>query len=221
MKRIDRFGIKLLFYFGGLLIMTFGVVLSVKSDLGVTPISSIPYTVTVVSGQDLGFATILFSAVMMLLQLLVLRKKYRPIDLLQLPISVLFGLFLTASGKLLATMPAPESLPARLALMLVSTVVVAIGVFLYVSPGFLPLPPEGFVLAVARVTGKPFASIKVVFDVTMVAISMVTCLVMVHALGSVGIGTVVAAVLVGNEVKWLTRRFGAHRDRLLGIQRTR
>ena len=46
-----KFGVKLLFYFGGLIIMTLGVVISVKSDLGVTPISSIPYTVTVVSSR--------------------------------------------------------------------------------------------------------------------------------------------------------------------------
>ena len=52
---------RLLLYFGGLLIMTLGVAISVKSDLGVTPISSIPYTMTVVTGMELGLATMLFS----------------------------------------------------------------------------------------------------------------------------------------------------------------
>ena len=55
-------------YFGGLMIMTLGVIISVKSDLGVTPISSIPYTITVVSGLDLGITTMLFSVLMVLLQ---------------------------------------------------------------------------------------------------------------------------------------------------------
>ena len=62
-----KFVIKLLFYFVGLIIMTVGVVISVKSDLGVTPISSIPYTMTVVWGIDLGIATMLFSVLMVLL----------------------------------------------------------------------------------------------------------------------------------------------------------
>ena len=87
-----KFGVKLLFYFGGLIIMTLGVVISVKSDLGVTPISSIPYTVTVVSGMDLGIATMLFSVFMVLLQILILRKRFKPINLLQLPIGILQSL---------------------------------------------------------------------------------------------------------------------------------
>ena len=196
-------------YFGGLMIMTLGVIISVKSDLGVTPISSIPYTITVVSGLDLGITTMLFSVLMVLLQIMVLRKRYELIDLLQLPISLLFGAFMTASGQLMSGIPQPESLPIRLIMMLISTVVVAFGVFLYISPGFVPLSPEGFVIALSKVTKKPFASIKVVYDVSMVLISMVTCLLMVHSLGSVGIGTVVSAVLIGNEVKVFTKIFNS------------
>ena len=63
MKLDKKMALKLLCYFGGLIVMTFGVIISVKSDLGVTPISSIPYTMTVVSGMDLGIATMLFSEV--------------------------------------------------------------------------------------------------------------------------------------------------------------
>ena len=80
-----KFAVKLLFYFGGLIVMTLGVVISVKSDLGVTPISSIPYTMTVVWGMDLGIATMIFSVFMVLLQVLILRRRFKPINLLQLP----------------------------------------------------------------------------------------------------------------------------------------
>lgn len=60
MKTKGKIGIRLLFYFGGLIIMTLGVAISVKSNLGVTPISSVPYTMTVVTGMDLGIATMIF-----------------------------------------------------------------------------------------------------------------------------------------------------------------
>ncbi len=83
--------VKLLFYFGGLIVMTFGVILSVKSDMGVTPISSIPYTMTVVFDMDLGVATMLFSALMVLMQIVILQKRYRLIHLLQLSIGGLVG----------------------------------------------------------------------------------------------------------------------------------
>ena len=208
MKR--KFVTKLLFYFGGLIVMTLGVVISVKSDLGVTPISSIPYTMTVVWGMDLGIATMLFSVFMVLLQIVILRKKFKIINLLQLPIGILFGAFLTVCGKLMAPVPVPDNFIVKFIIMLVS------GVFLYVAPRFVPLAPEGFIIAVTQVTKLSFSTVKVIFDVTMVAVSMITCLVAIHSLGSVGIGTVVAAILVGSEVKLLTKFFGGWRNKVLG-----
>ena len=50
----------------------------------------------------------------------------------------------------------------------------------------------------------------------MVAISAVTCLTVPHHLGSVGIGTVVAAVLVGTLHGMITKMLGEKRDRVLG-----
>lgn len=212
-----KFLIKLLFYFIGLIIMTVGVVISVKSDLGVTPISSIPYTMTVVWGIDLGIATMLFSVLMVLLQIIILRKKFKPINLLQLPIGILFGMFLTICGKLMSPLPVPENFVLKFILMLISTVFVALGVFLYVAPRFVPLASEGFIIAVTQVTKLSFSTVKVIFDVTMVAVSIATCLIAIHSLGSVGIGTIAAAILIGSEVKLLTKFFGSWRNRVMGM----
>ncbi len=44
----SKLGIRLLYYFGGFFVMTIGIALSVKSNLGVSPVSSIPYTMTCV-----------------------------------------------------------------------------------------------------------------------------------------------------------------------------
>lgn len=203
--------------FGGLIIMTFGVAISVKSDMGVTPISSIPYTMTVVSGMDLGIATIIFSVFMVLLQIVFLGQQYKIINLLQIPVGILFGIFLTLSGKVIMYLPDPGNLIIRIILMLVSTVFVAVGVFLYVPAGFIPLAPEGFLLALSKVTKLKISTAKIISDVTMVFISLGTCLMVIHSLGSVGIGTIVAALLVGSEVKWITKIFGKSRDKMLGI----
>ncbi|MDD3412939.1 MAG: hypothetical protein PHY47_02965 [Lachnospiraceae bacterium] len=99
--------------------------------------------------------------------------------------------------------------------MLLSTVFVALGVFLYVPAGFIPLAPEGFLLAASRLTKIKFSTVKVVCDIAMVIISFFTCLAAIHSLGSVGIGTIVAAVLVGTEVKLMTKYWGESRDKIL------
>lgn len=215
MRDRKRIGIRLAFYFCGLFLMTLGVAISVKSGLGVTPISSVPYTITVITGMDLGVSTFLFSAAAALLQIPVLRGRYRAASLLQIPVSVVFGFFMTAGGRLLALIPEPSGFFLRFCIMLFSTVFVAHGVFLYISAGLIPLPPEGFLLAVSSVSGLSFSTLKVIGDVAMVAISLTACLIVIRRFGSIGIGTAVSAVLVGTEVKLLTTYLGRWRDRLL------
>lgn len=215
MTQEKTLGRRLLFYFGGLFIMTFGVVVSVKSNLGVTPISSIPYTMTVVAGMDLGLATIIFSIAVVILQILILRRDYRPINLLQIPIGIVFGAFLTLCGNLMAPVPSPDNFLFQFLMMLASTVLVALGVFLYVPANFVPLAPEGLILAASTVSGKKFSVVKIISDVSMVLISLVVCLVMIGSLGSVGIGTVVAALLVGTEIKWMTKHLQRIRSWML------
>ena len=99
MKNKKKMGVRLFCYFLGMLIMTLGVAVSVKSVLGVSPISSVPYTMTVVWGIDLGIATTIFSIAAALLEIPILRKKYKATDLLQIPVSIVFGLFMTSCVK--------------------------------------------------------------------------------------------------------------------------
>lgn len=75
---------RLICYFAGLFIMTAGIAISVKSNLGVSPVSSIPYTLTRCWGIEMGKATILFHCVLVLLQILILRKSFQLKSLLQL-----------------------------------------------------------------------------------------------------------------------------------------
>lgn len=217
MKINKHFIVRLVFYFVGLAIMAFGVALSVKSDLGVSPISSIPYTMTCVAGIELGRATIIFSVFMVFVQIVLLRKNFKIFNLLQLPVGILFGLFMTFCSNMVMSLPPIENVTVRLLLMLISTVVIALGVFMYVPTGFIPLAPEGAMLAVAQLAKAKFGNVKLIFDISMVAISGITCLLVIKELGSVGIGTIAAAVLVGNEIKLLGKYFGTARNRILGI----
>ena len=86
---------RLICYFVGLFIMTAGIAISVKSNLGVSPVSSIPYTVTRCWGLEMGKATILFHCVLVLIQVLILRKKFQLKSLLQIPVGIVFGYFTT------------------------------------------------------------------------------------------------------------------------------
>lgn len=207
--------IRLPMYFIGLFIMTVGIAFSVRSDLGVSPVSSPPYTLTVVWNVEMGMATFLFHVALVLLQILLLRRKYKPKNLLQLAVGVVFGLFTTFCNSLVMMIPIPDILPFRIIMLAVSIVIVAIGIFLYVPTDIMPLAGEGTMLAISQVTGFKFSNVKIGFDVSVSVISLVICLITVHNPGSVGIGTVVSAVLTGATLGVITRVFGKKRDRLL------
>ena len=208
---------RLVLYFGGFFIMTLGIAISVKSDLGVSPVSSIPYTITCVFGLEMGKATILFHIGLVILQILVLRKAFQAKNLLQVMVGVIFGYFTTFCNYLMTFLPAPSNIAVRLGMMLISVFLIAFGIFLYVPTDIMPLAGEGAMLAISQVSGVAFSTIKIIFDCSMVAVSLVTCLIMLHALGSVGVGTVAAAVLVGVALKGITKVLGKHRDAWLGI----
>ena len=78
--------VRIFFYVIGFLIMTLGIAISVKSDMGVSPVSSIQYTMKCIWGIEMGRATILFHAVMVLIQVIILRKAFRMVNLLQVPV---------------------------------------------------------------------------------------------------------------------------------------
>ena len=203
-------------YFVGLFIMTIGIALSVKSNLGVSPVSSIPYTMTCVWGIEMGKATIIFHAVLVLIQILILRKRFKPINLLQVVVGIVFGYFTTFCNYLATFLPSTDNIAMRIVLMLVSTVFIAVGIFFYLPANLIPLAGEGVMQAVSEVTHIEFSKVKIGFDCSMVIISVITCLICIHSLGSVGVGTVIAAFLVGFNLGRVNKAFGAKRDKLLG-----
>lgn len=214
---MKHLNVRLPMYFLGLFIMTIGIAISVKSNLGVSPVSSIPYTMTCVWGIEMGKATILLHIVLVLLQILLLRSAFRLTSLLQIAVGIVFGYFTTFANYLATYFVTPDAIVIRLLMTLVSAFFVAVGIFLYMPASIMPLAGEGAMQAVSDVTGIEFSKVKIGFDCTMVAISTVTCLFMIHSLGSVGLGTVISAILVGMLVGVLNRFFGKKRDAFLHV----
>lgn len=199
---------RLLRYFVGLFIMTIGIALSVKSDLGVSPVSSIPYTMTVVWGIEMGLATFLFHIVLVLIQILLLRKRFKSKNLIQLAVGIVFGLFTTLCNYLVVDLiPGTDNILIRILMLAVSIIVVAIGLYLYVPADIMPLAGEGTMLAVSEVTHFKFSNVKIGFDVIVSAVSLCTCLAAIGSMGSVGAGTVVSAVLTGMVLGLITKLF--------------
>lgn len=143
-------------------------------------------------------------------------EEFKPAQLLQILVGVVFGYFTTFCNYMVSFLPTPDNLGIRIVMVLASTVFVAFGIFLYLPADLIPLAGEGAMQAVSTVTKIEFSKVKIGFDCTMVLVSVITCLSFLHNLGSVGAGTVIAAFLVGTLVGIINRAFGRQRDVLLG-----
>lgn len=186
----------------GLSIMAFGVAFSIKASLGTSPISSVPYVVSLFAPLTVGTATIIMHCVFILLQIMILRKKYHPIQLMQLPVAFFFG-YLTDFGVWAVQGITCNHYLQQWLVCLIGIFLVAVGVSLEVKAGVVVLAGEGVVLAICKVLPVKFGYMKVGFDVTLVAIACVLSFVFTGRLQGVREGTVAAALLVGLIAKQL------------------
>ena len=106
-------------------------------------------------------------------------------------------------------------LSLQLLLMIGSSILIAIGIFFYLPADIISLAGEGAMQAIAEKTNTVFNKVKIRFDVTMVSVSLIACLIALRKLGAVGIGTIIASVLVGSVLGIVTKLFGQKRDMLL------
>ncbi len=187
---------KYIYLFIGLFIMAFGVGFSIIGNLGTSPISSVPYAVSLISPVTVGTATIIMHCVFILLQILILRRKYKPIQLLQLPVALAFGVMTDIAVYCLKGITYPSYF-MQWVLCIIGIILVAIGVSIEVLANVVTLAGEGLVLAICQVTPFKFGNVKVCFDVTLVLTAILIGLISQGRILGVREGTVAAAIFVG------------------------
>ncbi len=204
-KLLSLWARRLLVYFTGLFIMAIGVVFSVRSALGVSPVTCLANVMCQITAADLGLCTTLSYCFYILVEALLLRRDFQPKMLLQILASTFFGVLVSLATRLFSFLPAPTNYAAQLGYLLASIPMVAFGVMLYLAPNILPTPGEGLSLAVSKKTGKPVASCKIITDCCMVVLSAAVSLIYFHRFVGVREGTVISALLVGFVMKRMMR----------------
>lgn len=202
---------KLLFYVGGLFLLAIGVNISKAAQLGISPVSAIPYAMELIWSIELGTATLIFNILLIGAQIALLRKDYKPVQLLQIVCTYIFGIFITYTGRnyLLAWLPLPSSYIIKLLYLFVSIMIIGIGVSFYLIPNLVPLPAEGFMTAIVKKSNDKFkfANVKVAVDSSMVLVSAVLSIIFLGGLKSVREGTVLAALLIGKVVGIIFKKY--------------
>lgn len=187
-------------YIIGLFFMAMGVAFAVNSNLGVSPVTSLPYVISLIVNMELGTCVIAVYGVYIVLQILILRREFRLINLTQIIFSTVFGYFTNFTKWLLADFTLP-TYGGQLVMLAISIVAVAFGVFLYMEVDLVAMPMEGLTQAIAKKVGKPFHNVKIVVDCSSVALGIVLSFVFLHGLLGIREGTVITAIVVGKVME--------------------
>lgn len=193
-----------------LFIMTSGVALCVRSDLGSSVISTIPFVMTLAGSAGhvpdftIGQYTYIMNFILVGMQILVLRRRFEPVQLFQLLIGFVFGYLLDINMWITDSI-APVALSGKAAVQLLGCTVLAVGISLEVRCGSVTMPGEGMPAAISAVSSLTFAKSKIMVDVCLVAGAVALMMVYfgVWLWQVVGVGTLFAMIYVGAAVRFL------------------
>ena len=200
-RQIER----LVWFSAGILINSFGIVLITKGALGTSQISSIPYVLSLqLPSISFGMFSFIMNMVYIVLQALLLRRQFKPIQLLQIVVNVVFSASIDVFMAMLSFY-APQQLFTRVLSAVAGCIVLAFGISVEVAPDLIMVPGEGIVAAISKVSGRRFGSVKVVFDVTLILIAALLSWLFFGNIVGVGVGTLLSAVSVGQFVNLINR----------------
>ncbi len=195
-------------FFFATMVQSAGIALVVKSLLGTSPISSLPYVMSLNFPWTLGETTFAVNMVFFVAQILLLRRDFKTVQLLQVPVTLAFAAFIDVFMQVFAGVR-PESYLAAQALLIGGTSLIALGVAGQGIADVLMLAGEGIVYAVARYFRLDFGRVKVANDVLLVSLAAILSLYETGTIEGIREGTLISALVTGIIARFFLRHLGA------------
>lgn len=198
---MDKKRLRILVYVVGMFILALGLTLNTKANLGVSPIISVPYSISQITGLNFGDLTFVVYAIFVVVQIIIhIRlKNHKRIasDILQLPLSLIFTRLLNI---FIVYIPTSQNLEIRFIILTFAIICTGIGAAMSLSMQIVPNPGDGIVQALAERFDKSVGITKNLFDCINLSITLCISLFIAHQIVGVGIGTVIAVVGVGRVI---------------------
>lgn len=191
---------RLLLYVVGLFLLALGATFSIIADIGVSPVTSLPYALALVTGLSVGIMTFVANFIYIILQVILLKQIRWKNFSIQLVIAFIFGSFMDVTIWLTKPLPEADSIWLIVLYFVLGLVLVAFALLFYFTSSLPTMPYDSLTYAVANKWNIPFGKTKMVSDMLNVVVSIIICLVFIQSFGSIGIGTFIAAYGVGKLV---------------------
>ncbi|WP_407416034.1 YczE/YyaS/YitT family protein [Methanobrevibacter sp.] len=209
-KKINRY----LIYLISLFIISLGASLSIKANLGTSPLICLPYVCSLIVKLSVGEVMFVITVIYIVIQFALLGRDFEKRQYLQFIIGSIFSFFVDFS-LMLVNFINPHDYISQLILLLVSCIVVAFGVLLEIQTEVVYLPADGIIVAIAKVLNKEFSKVKPYVDTSMVIIAAILSVIFLGYLAGVREGTIISALIIGPIVKILKNHFDPYISRLI------
>ena len=196
---------RILIYLCGIAIMAFGVTLLARSDLGNSPISSIPYAISQITPFTFGTTTMAFHLLCIIFQVMIWRRVMLQM-ILQIPLGLGFSALIDLYMSVLAI--AEPELWLRALLGVGGVVFTALGIVIIVSMDLMLPAPDSFLRAVSQRFNIELYKVKIAGDVTWVCTTIVISLIFTRSILAVGIGTLFSMYFTGKFVGIFKKHLG-------------
>ena len=193
-----------------------GVAFTKHAELGVSLISSVANILSIkYSFFSLGTWLIIWNCTLIVGQIIILRKKFNLIQLLQVPLSFVFGWFTDLGMWVVSFIPANLYL-IKILLIFIGIIILGFGISLAVIANVIMNSGEAFVKAISDTTGFEFGNIKITFDIFCVITSILLSLLFFNfTIVGTREGTVISALLTGLVVKFFSKKLKQPLNKLL------
>ena len=208
-KKINRY----IIYLISLFIISLGASLSIKANLGTSPLICLPYVCSLITNLSVGIVIFLFTILFIVIQIALLGKGFEKRQYLQFIVGSVFSFFVDFS-LMLVNFINPIGYINQFLLLLFSCLVVAFGVLLEIQTEVVYLPADGVIVAISKVLKKDFPKVKPFVDTSMVIIAAVLSIIFLGYLAGVREGTIISALIIGPIVKILKKYFDSPVSRL-------
>lgn len=203
MNHVSKIIKRIILYVLGLFFLSLGVSLSIQAGFGVSPVSSLAYASALTTGLSVGITTVLANVLYIIIQVILTKRIELNNIVAQLIISFLFGFFMDATLFIVQFLPTPETIFARIVYLIVSLFVVSVGIVGYTTAKLPLMPYDGLTFTISEKFKLKFSKAKIIGDLINICVAGAICLIFIQSLGSIGIGTIVAAYFIGKILGWM------------------
>jgi len=206
-KQNNNLRLRIIIYVVGLFLYSLGIAISAKSDLGIAPVSTLPYALSFVLPLSFGATTFIMTIIYILIQILIYGKDFEKKQYYQIVIGVLFSFFIDLAMLLLKGLN-PQTYMNRMITLLIGLFILAIGIVLSVISNVITPPAEGAIQAIAKKFNKEFSNIKIIFDGTIVVLAIIVSYTFLGRLEGFKEGTIISVFVTGLFTKIIFKLIG-------------